>query len=270
MSLRFQLLIAGVIASLAIGSMFLNASPTSSQTKKSAADAVVTHKVFFDIKINDKEAGRITIGLFGDDVPKTVENFRALCTGEKGNGGSGKPLHYKDSIFHRVIPQFMLQGGDFTNANGTGGESIYGEKFADEGFGVIHDIPGVMSMANAGPNTNGSQFFITTVPTAWLNGKHVVFGRVVDGMDLVKAIEARGSRSGRTSAVITISDCGELKEEAAEAAGGAAEGSATKPAGSSAKPAGSTTKPAGSSTKPAGSSTKPAGSATKPAGSSKK
>jgi peptidylprolyl isomerase len=266
MTFRFQLLIVGVIASLAIGSMFLNASQTStsaaSQTKKSAADAVVTHKVYFDIKINDKEAGRITIGLFGDDVPKTVENFRALCTGEKGKGGSGKPLHYKDSIFHRVIPQFMLQGGDFTNANGTGGESIYGAKFADEGFGIVHDVPGVLSMANAGPNTNGSQFFITTVPTAWLNGKHVVFGRIVDGVDLVKAIEARGSRSGRTSAVITISDCGEIKAEAAGEAK-AAEGSATKPAGSATKPAGSATKPAGSTSKPAGSTTKPAGSAKK-------
>ncbi|QEG24348.1 peptidylprolyl isomerase [Mariniblastus fucicola] len=237
MSFRIQLLLVGIIASLAIGSMFIASSTASSgsstatstsstsargalQDPVSAADAKVTHKVYFDIEINGKAAGRITMGLFGDDVPKTVENFRALCTGEKGKGKSGKPLHYKDSIFHRVIPQFMLQGGDFTNANGTGGESIYGEKFNDEKFGIVHDVPGILSMANAGPNTNGSQFFITTVPTAWLNGKHVVFGRVTDGMDLVKKIEARGSRTGRTSAIIRIADCGEIKVEDGKAEGG--------------------------------------------------
>ena len=184
------------------------------QKQISAADAEVTAKVYFDVQINGEDAGRITMGLFGNDVPKTVENFRALCTGEKGKGKSGKPLHYKSSIFHRVIPGFMLQGGDFTKGNGTGGESIYGEKFADEKFGIIHDVPYVLSMANAGPNTNGSQFFITTVPTAWLNGKHVVFGRIVEGEDLVKKVEALGSRSGRTSAVISISDCGEVKAAA--------------------------------------------------------
>jgi peptidylprolyl isomerase len=228
MSLRTQLLLVAVVAALAIGSMFIpssnasnsgasasarGAAAASAQEKKSAKDAEVTHKVYFDIEINDKEAGRITMGLFGNDVPKTVENFRALCTGEKGKGKSGKALHYKGSIFHRVIPDFMLQGGDFTEASGRGGESIYGEKFADEAFGIIHDVPGVLSMANAGPNTNGSQFFITTVPTDWLDGKHVVFGRILEGMQIVKSIEARGTRGGTPTATITIVDCGELKED---------------------------------------------------------
>jgi cyclophilin family peptidyl-prolyl cis-trans isomerase len=168
-------------------------------------------RVFFDITIGNKPAGRIVFELFADSVPKTAENFRALCTGEKGMGKQGKALHYKGSRFHRVIQQFMCQGGDFTRGNGTGGESIYGEKFADENFKLKHTTPGLLSMANAGPNTNGSQFFITTVVTSWLDGKHVVFGKVVEGMNVVTAMEAVGSRSGSTTADVLIADSGELK-----------------------------------------------------------
>merc|ERR1719231_435411 len=171
--------------------------------------------VFFDMTIGGAPAGRIEMTLRADVVPKTAENFRALCTGEKGMGNKGKPLHYKNSIFHRVIPQFMLQGGDFTDGNGRGGESIYGEKFADENFKLKHTKPGLLSMANAGPGTNGSQFFITTVKTAWLDGKHVVFGQVKDdgSMDVVQRVEGVGSQSGATSEVVTIVDSGEIALE---------------------------------------------------------
>ncbi len=184
-----------------------------SLAQESPAKAKVTSKVFFDITIGDKDAGRIVMGLFGDDLPKTTENFRCLCTGEKGEGKSGKPLHFKGSIFHRVIKDFMLQGGDFTKGNGRGGESIYGDRFNDENFKFVHDGPGLLSMANAGPNTNGSQFFITLRPTRNLNGKHMVFGRVLEGMDVVKAIEAQGmvDDPGTPKLVIKIKDCGELK-----------------------------------------------------------
>ncbi|VDD86544.1 unnamed protein product [Enterobius vermicularis] len=168
-------------------------------------------QVFFDMSIDGRNAGRIVMELFADIVPKTSENFRALCTGERGVGKFGKPLHYKGSKIHRVIPNFMLQGGDFTRGNGTGGESVYGEKFADENFIEKHTGPGVLSMANAGPNTNGSQFFICTAKTDWLDGKHVVFGRVTEGMDVVRAIEAKGSQSGKTTAEIIITNCGQLR-----------------------------------------------------------
>eukprot|EP01022_Parablepharisma_sp_SALTPOND_P011220 TRINITY_DN1465_c0_g1_i1.p2 TRINITY_DN1465_c0_g1~~TRINITY_DN1465_c0_g1_i1.p2 ORF type:complete len:411 (+),score=18.58 TRINITY_DN1465_c0_g1_i1:5722-6954(+) len=168
-------------------------------------------KVFFDIAIGNKPAGRVIFQLRKDIVPRTAENFRCLCTGEKGTGESGKPLHFKGSKFHRIIPGFMCQGGDFTRGNGTGGESIYGGRFDDENFELSHSEPGLLSMANAGRNTNGSQFFITLVPCEYLDGKHVVFGKVVEGMDVVRAMEKVGSNSGRTLKPVAISDCGEIK-----------------------------------------------------------
>ncbi|KAK0616234.1 40 kDa peptidyl-prolyl cis-trans isomerase [Immersiella caudata] len=175
-------------------------------------------RVFFDITIGGKNAGRVTFELYNDVVPKTAENFRALCTGEKGVGKMGKPLHYKGSIFHRVIKQFMIQGGDFTEGNGTGGESIYGAKFADENFNLKHEHPFLLSMANAGPGTNGSQFFVTTVPTPHLDGKHVVFGEVLSGKSIIRQIENLPTQSDKPARDVVIANCGELSGEEALAA----------------------------------------------------
>jgi len=177
-------------------------------------DSTVTTKVFFDVSIDGAEAGRIVMGLYGNQVPRTVDNFRALCTGEKGEGKAGKPLHFKGCAFHRIIPGFMCQGGDFTHGDGTGGESIYGEKFEDENFKLKHPKPGLLSMANAGKNTNGSQFFLTVKETPHLDGKHVVFGEVLKGYaDVVKKIEEVGASSGTPSKKVVIEDCGELAPE---------------------------------------------------------
>lgn len=159
---------------------------------------------YFDVSADGSPLGRIEFKLYDDVVPKTARNFRELCTKPQGQG-------YKGSLFHRVIPGFMIQGGDFTKGNGTGGVSIYGEKFADENFKLKHTKPGLLSMANAGPNTNGSQFFITVATTSWLDGKHVVFGEVVRGYDDVcKALEGKGSDSGKTRGTLKIDDCGTL------------------------------------------------------------
>ena len=206
----------------------------------------VTDKVFFDISVNDDYIGKIVMGLYGEVQPRTVDNFRALCTGEKGASRAGPPLWYKGSSFHRIIPSFMyaqllcaacnmlriltvwlilpdhecrIQGGDFTQHNGRGGESIYGRRFDDEDLSVPHGGPGTLSMANAGPNSNGSQFFICTGETPWLDGKHVVFGRVLEGMDVVDIISSCGRRSGKPNAVVKIVNCGALDTDVANQSG---------------------------------------------------
>lgn len=187
-------------------------SPLESQ-QAPPADATVTHHIFFEMAVEGVPVGKIVFGLYGNALPKTVKNFRALCAGDQGHTDSGTPLHYKGSSFHRVITSFMAQGGDFTNGDGTGGESVYGAKFNDEGFPFQHTEAGQLSMANSGPNTNGSQFFITFGAQPHLDGKHMVFGKVESGMDVLQKIESLGSSSGSVSKSVTISDCGEVAAE---------------------------------------------------------
>ena len=207
MSLRNLLaFISFMFFSLAIPLTSTSAKTTKVKTEKKP-------QVFFEVKIGQqKELKKIVFELFDDQVPKTAKNFRVLASGEQGVGKQGKKLHYQGSRFHRIIPGFMIQGGDFTAGNGTGGESIYGLKFKDENFKLKHDRPGLLSMANAGPHTNGSQFFITTVVTPWLDGKHVVFGQVLPKyMPIIKEIEAVGTRSGRPQQEVVIVKSGLVK-----------------------------------------------------------
>ncbi|KAJ3146869.1 hypothetical protein HDU86_008365 [Geranomyces michiganensis] len=181
------------------------APPAAKKAKTSGATTITGGNplVFFDIEIGGTSAGRIIMLLRADVVPKTAENFRQLCTHEKGFG-------FKKSIFHRIIPQFMCQGGDMTKHNGTGGKSIYGSKFEDENFILKHVQSGTLSMANSGPGTNGSQFFITLEKTSWLDNKHVVFGEVTSGMDVVRKMEKQGTPSGSAKKRVVIADCGQL------------------------------------------------------------
>jgi peptidyl-prolyl isomerase G (cyclophilin G) len=203
----------------------MNAAPKSASQLYSFAENAGTAdatyhnpRCFLDIQIGGRRAGRLVVELFADVVPKTVENFRCLCTGERGLGHkSNKALHFKNTIFHRVIKGFMMQGGDFQHMNGTGGESIYGGKFEDENFTMMHNGAGVLSMANAGKNTNGSQFFITGKATPHLDGKHVVFGRVVEGMELVHEMEqVETGENDRPLEPIIVAKCGELERVAIE------------------------------------------------------
>lgn len=180
---------------------------SASATAEPSAE-VKRDRVFMTISIAGKEKGDIVFELYNDIVPKTARNFKALCTGEKGIGKRGKALHYKASPFHRIIPEFMVQGGDITTGDGRGGESIYGDVFRDENLSTKHSKPFLLSMANRGPHSNGSQFFITTVRTPWLNGHHVVFGEVMKGQDIVRLMEMQGTQEGPTKSLVEVSDCG--------------------------------------------------------------
>ena len=175
--------------------------------------AAISKKVYFDIDLNGEKLGRVVFGLYGDTDPKTVANFMALAIGETKSTIDGKVMTYANTPFHRIIPGFMVQGGDFEYGNGRGGESIYGKKFEDENFDIKFSRPYQLAMANAGPDTNGSQFFVTFKATQWLNGKHVVFGEVLGGKDVIDTMEKYGTRSGNPTGKLTVSACGEFAEE---------------------------------------------------------
>ncbi|KAJ6793699.1 peptidyl-prolyl cis-trans isomerase CYP21-1 isoform X1 [Iris pallida] len=206
----FRRAVVGLLVFAIVLVIFAISSKNKAELKEEKVPEI-THRVYLDVDIDGQHLGRIVIGLYGEVVPKTVENFRALCTGEKGKGASGKALHYKGTPFHRIISGFMIQGGDITRGDGKGGESIYGGTFGDENFTIKHSHPGTVSMANSGPNSNGSQFFITTVKTFWLDGEHVVFGKVIQGMDTVYAIEGgAGTYNGKPRKKVIITDSGEI------------------------------------------------------------
>ncbi|KAI3736370.1 hypothetical protein L6452_15909 [Arctium lappa] len=207
--LRPRFLIIFLIGSVLVFLAFSSFSQQEEETVEEVHE--ITHRVFLDVDIDKQRLGRIVLGLYGEVVPKTVENFRALCTGELGKGASGKPLHYKGTPFHRIIPGFMIQGGDIVYRDGRGNESIYGGTFRDENFKIKHSHAGMVAMVNSGPDSNGSQFFITTVKAYWLDGEHVVFGKVIEGMDNVYAIEGgAGTYSGKPRKKVVISDSGEI------------------------------------------------------------
>mmetsp|Transcript_13210 Transcript_13210/g.19319 ORF Transcript_13210/g.19319 Transcript_13210/m.19319 type:complete len:220 (-) Transcript_13210:115-774(-) len=203
---------AGLVAALSLSKSRSRTSPVTrnffgddSASGREPTSSDVGSKVYFDVQIGGKDAGRVVFGLFDNVVPKTAANFKAMCTASKS-----PEMTYEGCPFHRIIPGFMIQGGDYERMNGTGGRSIYGNKFEDENFDLAHTRPYLLSMANAGPNSNGSQFFITTSVTNWLDGKHVVFGEVLEGKDVIDAMESTGSQTGRTSTTVVISDCGEM------------------------------------------------------------
>ncbi|PHT41891.1 Peptidyl-prolyl cis-trans isomerase CYP19-4 [Capsicum baccatum] len=203
---RWILIFLGVLAVTFIASYIF-------QKEHEEVDEVyeITHRVFLDVDIDKQRVGRIVIGLYGQVVPKTVENFRALCTGEMGKTADGVSLHYKGKPFHRIIPGFMIQGGDIVSGNGRGNISIYGGPFPDENLKIKHSHAGVVSMVNSGRNSNGCQFFIPTVKASWLDGEHVVFGKVIEGMDTVYAIEGgAGTYSGKPRKKVIIADSGEI------------------------------------------------------------
>lgn len=173
-------------------------------------DVNITNQVYFDLEIDQIHIGRVIFGLFGEIAPITVENFRGLCTGEYGLNGDGLPLHYKNSVIHRIFPNFAIQGGDITIGDGSGGESIYGRRFRDEPFTLQHSQAGFLSMANYGKNSNNSQFYILFAQASWLDGKSVVFGKVIEGFSILETLEKHGNAQGKVNALIRISDSGEL------------------------------------------------------------